>query len=102
MAVPQFAILLIQVDDQDASRVWSEYPTYNKAIEDLMQMVEDVIKASNQQQQITYDLVEFLNYFDRLKEVVILKSHQSGMLEPISRDHIRKSIKKVFQKLVTL
>jgi cytochrome P450 len=74
-SVPSFAILLIQVDDQDASRVWAEYSSYQQAIEELMQMVEDLIKATrkNAGAEITYDLEEYLNFYDRIKEVVILK-----------------------------
>jgi vacuolar-type H+-ATPase subunit E/Vma4 len=101
--IPSIAILLVQVDEDDSSKVWSDYKSYEEAIEELMQMVEDLVKHSRSGQgenNLTYSLNEYLTFFDKLKEVVILTSHPSGLLEPIPRNKIRKSVTRVFQNLL--
>jgi hypothetical protein len=69
---PVTVILLLQADDSEASRIWAEYRSIDEALEQLILMMEEPIRLEKPNEPIE-SLEEYLDQFDKIKEVVLLR-----------------------------
>ena len=66
-------IILVQPTSSAGSRIWETFETETEMIKALVAWFEDDIRNKNRhKQEINYNVRDFLDYLDKMKELVCL------------------------------
>jgi len=87
-------VLLLQFTGDENSRTYLDFDTINDALDGVVQIFEQKLKTVNTEaNQITYSLVDLINYLDRLDDMSCLTYNDiQKVYIPHGRDWIKSKI----------
>ncbi|CAK9023348.1 unnamed protein product [Durusdinium trenchii] len=89
------AILLVQYSDRSNSRTYSEHDTVSRAMDDICQMYEQVIKMDGGRSQAKYTIEDLWAFVDRLEDIACLVyDTKLGEYRPHNREWIKNQVLK--------
>ena len=86
--------VLVQFTEDENSRTYLDFDTIQEALDGLCQIFEQKLKFSNREsQQITYDLTDLINYFDKLADLSCMVYNDTQKIYvPHGRDWIKSKV----------
>ena len=85
--------MLVQYSDRTNGKTYSEHDTLSRAMDDICQMYEQVIKMDGGRSQVKYTVEDLWAFVDRLEDIAcLIYDAKAGEYRPHNREWIKNQV----------